>query len=191
MTKMVKRLHPCMPAQFCDLSAGGLAKACDLPRTAKRPRLPPIQALRLGKAHGTLCATLVNLQNRFGVRASALRRACCLRFARMPLGFFEIFLTPRIWFTGNRIPDHQSDAVRGLRCSTGLRSRINRQWRTAVAIKRPRLKPGSRPIAGQMYAFLLISGVSCRLTPCVSGSPKAAGGCGWNKTGLRRSRFAS
>ena len=111
MTKMVKRLHPCMPAQFCDLSAGGLAKACDLPRTAKRPRLPPVQARRLGKAHGTSAQLWMNLQNRL-VCALLLYAALVVFVLReCRSGFSGIFLTPRIWLTRNRIPDHQSDAV--------------------------------------------------------------------------------
>src|SRR5882724_12560602 len=79
MTKMAKKLvllHPgeVLREEFLvplNLSAGALAKTCDLPRTrieriaAETTGITADTALRLGKALGTSAQLWMNLQNRY------------------------------------------------------------------------------------------------------------------------------
>jgi addiction module HigA family antidote len=81
MTTMAKKLAPMHPGEVLreeflvplNLSAGALAKACDLPRTrieriaAETTGITADTALRLGKALGTSAQLWMNLQNRYDV----------------------------------------------------------------------------------------------------------------------------
>jgi antitoxin HigA-1 len=81
MTKMPKKLAPLHPGEVLreeflvplNLSAGALAKACNLPRTrierlvAETTGITADTALRLGKALGTSAQLWMNLQNRYDV----------------------------------------------------------------------------------------------------------------------------
>ncbi|MGO8972965.1 MAG: HigA family addiction module antitoxin [Steroidobacteraceae bacterium] len=78
---MAKKLAPMHPGEVLreeflfplNLSAGALAKACDLPRTrieriaAETTGITADTALRLGKALGTSAQLWMNLQNRYDV----------------------------------------------------------------------------------------------------------------------------
>jgi addiction module HigA family antidote len=86
MTKMAKKLAPMHPGEVLreefllplNLSAGALAKACDLPRTrtrieriaAETTGITADTALRLGKALGTSAQLWMNLQNRYDVEVA-------------------------------------------------------------------------------------------------------------------------
>src|ERR1035437_8519058 len=84
MTKMTKKLAPMHPGEVLreeflvplNLSAGRLAKACDLPRTRieriaeETTGLTADTALRLGKALGTSAQLWLNLQNRYDVEVA-------------------------------------------------------------------------------------------------------------------------
>src|SRR3972149_9435277 len=79
--QMAKKLAPMHPGEVLreefllplNLSAGALAKACDLPRTrieriaAETTGVTADTALRLGKALGTSAQLWLNLQNRYDV----------------------------------------------------------------------------------------------------------------------------
>src|ERR1035438_8970411 len=84
MTNMAKKLAPMHPGEVLreefllplNLSAGALAKACDLPRThieriaAETTGITADTALRLGKALGTSAQLWLNLQNRYDVEVA-------------------------------------------------------------------------------------------------------------------------
>src|SRR3954447_22098344 len=86
--KMAKKLAPLHPGEVLreeflvplNLSAGALAKACDLPRTrieriaAETTGISADTALRLGKALGTSAQLWMNLQNRYDVVEVAKRK---------------------------------------------------------------------------------------------------------------------
>lgn len=83
MTKKLPPLHPgeVLREEFLvplNLSAGSLAKACDLPRTrierivAETTGISADTALRLGKALGTSTQIWLNLQNRYDVEIAKL-----------------------------------------------------------------------------------------------------------------------
>jgi antitoxin HigA-1 len=81
MMKMAKKLSPMHPGEVLreeflvplNLSAGALAKTCDLPRTrieriaSESTGISADTALRLGKALGTSAQLWMNLQNRYDV----------------------------------------------------------------------------------------------------------------------------
>jgi addiction module HigA family antidote len=84
MTKMAKKLAPLHPGEVLreeflvplNLSAGTLAKFCNLPRTriervaAETTGITADTALRLGKALGTSAQLGMNLQNRYDVEVA-------------------------------------------------------------------------------------------------------------------------
>jgi addiction module HigA family antidote len=81
---MPKKLGPMHPGEVLreefllplNLSAGALAKACDLPRTrieriaAETTDITADTALRLGKALGTSAQLWMNLQNRYDLEVA-------------------------------------------------------------------------------------------------------------------------
>ena len=81
MTKKLAPMHPgeVLREEFLvplNLSAGALAKACDLPRTrieriaAETTGITADTSLRLGKALGTSAQLWMNLQNRYDVEVA-------------------------------------------------------------------------------------------------------------------------
>jgi antitoxin HigA-1 len=84
MSKKLPPLHPgeVLREEFLipmGLSAGALAKACDLPRTrieriaAETSGITADTALRLGRALGTTAQLWLNLQNRYDMEVATRR----------------------------------------------------------------------------------------------------------------------